>query len=252
MELENYRASDRERMRTADLMRLAPASGGLALDAGAREGHFSKLLADRFEKVIALDLVAPSIADESISCVVGDLRYLAFPEQCFDFVLCAEVLEHIPASFLQKACQELMRVAKEWLLIGVPYKQDLRLYQTTCPVCHRVNPPWGHVNRFDEVSLINLFPGFTPVEISLVGQSREITNKLSEALMNFAGNPFGTYEQEEPCIFCGSRLSYSDKRNLLQRLATRTAFLLTKIQQHFTAPRGNWIHILFQRAHASS
>ena len=51
-----YRASPNEQKRTWDLLSLTPLKGRRALDIGARDGHFSLLLAERFDEVIALDL----------------------------------------------------------------------------------------------------------------------------------------------------------------------------------------------------
>lgn len=246
MDLNEYRGSDRELMRTADLMRLVPANGHTALDVGARDGHFSRLLADRYSEVVALDLTKPNIDHLRIRCVAGNLLNLEFSDKSFDLVLCAEVLEHIPSTDLPQACKELARVTRGYLLIGVPFKQDLRLNQTTCRQCGHINPPWGHINRFDAVRLRELFAGLDEIECSLVGETKDVTNTLSAALMSFAGNPFGTYDQDEPCINCGSKLLPPGTRNIAQRLATRTAHWITKIQQHITPPHANWIHLLFR------
>ena len=246
MDLKEYRGSDRELMRTTDLMRLVPINGHTALDVGARDGHFSRLLADRYSEVVALDLTKPNIDHLRIRCAAGNLLNLEFADKSFDFVLCAEVLEHIPSADLPQACKELARVTRGYLLIGVPFKQDLRLNQTSCHQCGQINPPWGHINRFDAIRLRELFTGLDEVECSLVGETKDVTNSLSAALMTFAGNPFGTYDQDEPCINCGSKLLPPVTRNIAQRLATRVAHWMTNIQQHITPPHANWIHLLFR------
>lgn len=247
MDLTEYRNSDAERARSASLMGLVPPHGGAALDIGARDGFFSRLLAERFERVVALDLQAPDIAHERVQCVQGDITALQFADGSFDCVFCAEVLEHIPPQRLQQAGRELARVARSTLVIGVPYKQDLRLGRTTCGACGKSNPPWGHVNSFDEARLASLFPGFQTVRTEFVGRTRDVTNALSAALMDFAGNPYGTYTQEEPCVHCAARLQPPRPRNLPRKLATRLATLLTRAQQRRTPVRGNWIHMLLQR-----
>jgi hypothetical protein len=62
VDLTEYRASPAEQKRTADLLRLIPTHGRSALDIGARDGHFSRLLAERFDQVTALDLTEPDIS----------------------------------------------------------------------------------------------------------------------------------------------------------------------------------------------
>ena len=45
--------------------------GKSALDIGARDGHFSILLTEFFDKVTALDLLKPNISSSRITCVQG-------------------------------------------------------------------------------------------------------------------------------------------------------------------------------------
>ncbi|MDD5036233.1 MAG: class I SAM-dependent methyltransferase, partial [Methylococcaceae bacterium] len=201
-----------------------------------------------YENVTALDLEKPSIVHKNIQCVQGDITNLEFDDDSFGLVFCAEVLEHIPTRLLDQACSELSRVSKEYLLIGVPYNQDIRVGRTTCYTCGKKNPPWGHVNSFDEKRLASLFPKFEICEISFVCDNVSRTNAVSAMLMDFAGNPYGTYIQEEPCIHCNNRLIPPPERNILQKISTKLAFFVDKIQRPFLRKQGNWIHVLYKKA----
>ena len=75
-------------------------------------------------------------------------------------------------------------------------------------ICGKTNPPWGHVNIFDEQS--SLFPRCSLNKTPFVGSTNDRTNPLSAWLMDIAGNPWGVYEQDEPCIHCGKRISPPD------------------------------------------
>lgn len=247
MDLTEYRASKSETARVDDLMNLLPAVKGSALDIGARDGFISKLLADHFAAVTALDLELPVIDHERIRCVKGDITSLDFPDRCFDLIFCAEVLEHIPTHLLGKACHELSRVANEYVLVGVPYKQDIRVGRTTCANCGNKNPPWGHVNSFDESVLKELFPKLSISRRTFVGETSERTNFLSTALMDMAGNPYGTYAQDEPCIHCSAALASPPERELWQKVCTKLAFWGQDIQQPFYSPHPNWIHVLLKK-----
>lgn len=247
MELSQYRATPSEQKRTADLLRLMPTTGRRALDIGARDGHFSHLMAERFGTVVALDLTMPRIEHPAVRCVEGDAAKLPFGKNEFDFVFCAEVLEHIPPSMLPQVCQEIQRVAHYRILVGVPYAQDLRVGRTTCYSCGGPNPPWGHVNAFDERRIKELFSDFAVEDLAFVGQSRDRTNWLSTALMDFAGNPYGTYDQEEACIHCGARLLRPPPRNLGQLVATKLGFWCRRVTECVSRSRGNWMHVLLRR-----
>ncbi|MFN7924046.1 MAG: class I SAM-dependent methyltransferase [Bryobacteraceae bacterium] len=243
--LEQYRASESEKMRTSDLLGLIPEAGRNALDVGAREGFFSRLLAERFDSVTALDLSVPHVDHPRVTNVAGDVTKLQFPDNSFDFVFCAEVLEHIPD--LAQACSELARVAKRHVLIGVPFQQDLRLYKTLCRSCGKHNPPYGHVNSFTDDRLRGLFPGLEAEKVSLVGQRHEATNWLADFLMDLGQNPWGTYTQDEPCIHCGAPLQPPVAPNLAAKLGAR----LIAIQSRISSPSANWIHVLFSKRAAA-
>lgn len=253
MDLSQYRESDSEQKRTEDLVRLIrviPNKRQSALDIGARDGHFSKLLTEFYEDVTALDLEKPSISHNNIHCEQGDITSLDFSDNSFDLVFCAEVLEHIPSLLLEKACSELSRVSREFLIIGVPYKQDIRIGRTTCYTCRQMNPPWGHVNSFDRKRLIGLFPLFDINEMSFIGEIDASTNFLSTFFMDLAGNPYGTYSQEEVCIHCGKKLKNPPQRTLSQKVFTRVAFKMRTCLKPFYKTHPNWIHLLFKKTKA--
>lgn len=247
IDIARYRESSREQERLAHLLRLIPGNGGAALDIGARDGYYSLHLAERFDAVTALDLECPRIHHPSVSNVRGDACALGFPDRSFDFVLCAEVLEHIPAARLPDACAEIARVAAGRVLIGVPYRQDTRVGRTTCGRCGGRNPPWGHVNVFGRKRLEGLFPGLRVEKMGFAGSARDRTNPLSCLLMDLAGNPWGTYDQAEPCIHCGARLSAPGRRGMLRRLLGFAGHRIQGLQALFAAPRPIWIHVLFSK-----
>src|SRR5947208_17000616 len=103
VDLTEYRASEVERERIADLLELSSCEGNTAIDIGTRDGYFARLLADRFQHVTALDLEPPVVDDQRVACVTGDLRKLAFADDSFDLVVCSEVLEHIAPQDLEAA-----------------------------------------------------------------------------------------------------------------------------------------------------
>ena len=217
------------------------------IDVGARSGHISKLIADLLDvPVIALDLKKPKIECKNVISVEGNILNLEFPDDFFDLVICTEVLEHINPKFLQRACNELKRITKKYLLIGVPFEQDIRLYRTRCKRCGKRNPPWGHVNRFDEKKLKELFVELKLRRVSFVGKTKEVTNFISAFLMDLAGNPYGTYNQKEPCLYCGAKIE-KPSLNFFQKALAKMAFIITKIQRMFISEKPIWIHVLFEK-----
>jgi SAM-dependent methyltransferase len=245
MDISEYRASPQEEVRTNDLLSLVPRNRSSILDVGARDGHFSRLFTQYFEQVIALDLQQPQWHFPNVTTVAGDVTNLNFPDNSFDCVFCAEVLEHIPS--LERACNELLRVARHEIIIGVPYKQDTRLGRTTCGVCGNSNPPWGHVNSFDEAKLLHLFSGARLHRKSFVGTTKDRTNAFATFLMKLGGDPWGTYQQEEPCIHCGAELVAPMNRGILRRVCSAVAGRINARLIASNEARPNWIHLLFTK-----
>ncbi len=242
-----FRHTPREQERINNILSLIPEDASSILDVGARDGYISLRLASRFDSVTALDLVKPNIQHEKIISVKGDISQLTFPDNSFDVVLCAEVLEHIIPSQLVNACQELFRVSRKYTVIGVPYKQDLRVGRTTCGNCGAKNPPWGHLNAFDEKQLENLFPHAQLFRCNFAGVTKDKTNSLSTLLLDLAGNPYGTYSQEEPCVNCGEKVKATLPGGSIAYLCAKTAVLVNRIQSCFFQPTPNWIHVVFSK-----
>jgi hypothetical protein len=247
--LQAYRARPDEQERIASLLELLP-DGARVLEIGARDGHITRRLADRFATVVALDIGELQIRDERISAIRGDLRSLNFTDRSFDVVLCAEVLEHIPPRDLQRACDELARVTAGSLLIGVPYRQDLRVARTRCQHCGHSNPPWGHVNSFDEGRLDALFHGLRRVRTAWIGRTQDFTNPLSALLMEWSNLPWGTYEQDESCVACGGAIGEPPPRKPIERVLSAAAERLNRLQRRLSAERPCWIHCLYRPANA--
>ncbi len=249
MDLVEYRRRPEEQERIGNLLALLPDKTQSVLDAGARDGYISLQLAeDDTMTVTALDLEKPNIIHQNVLTVQGDITQLDFPDRSFDTVLCAEVLEHLSDRQLKTACRELQRVAKRHVLIGVPYKQDIRIARTTCYTCGGKNPPWAHISTFNRRRLTRLFDQMTIEELSFVGRHRDCTNALSVLLLDLAGNPYGTYDQDEPCIHCGVKLKVPPSRSLPQKALTRIATCLNQAQRLVKRPQPNWIHVLFARS----
>lgn len=247
IEMAVYRNSPPEQERTSDLINILPKGLDSVLDVGARDGYLSRLLTEHFAKVTALDLEKPAIAHDRITSVKGNVTRLEFADNSFDVVVCVEVLEHIPGKGLEQACRELSRVAKSHVVIGVPYRQDTRAGRTTCQTCGRKNPPWGHVNVFDEQRLAEIFHPLRRLSATFVGSSRSQTNALSAWLMDVAGNPWGTYDQEESCIYCGQEVGRPAERSLPQKVCSRLAISLNAVQARFISAQPNWIHAVFKK-----
>jgi hypothetical protein len=106
--------------------------GGCAMYLGARDGHFSQLLAKTFAPVVALDLCLQTWGYLGVHCVSGDETRLEFGDESFDLVVCTDVLEHPRSHQLADAATEFECVTRPHLLVVVPLLRDIRIGRTTC------------------------------------------------------------------------------------------------------------------------
>lgn len=86
------------------LLKHVPADSGECLDIGCGTGAFSRLLAERCERVLALDLSprtieiarAGSRENHNIDFQVADVSTWAFPMERFDCIASVATLHHLP------------------------------------------------------------------------------------------------------------------------------------------------------------
>ncbi len=237
--------ADIEQMRINQIFTLLPKGRSTILEIGSRSGRITRLLAERFKSVTALDLEKPNFEIPGVTPVKGDVAALQFEDRNFDCVICTEVLEHVPN--IEAACKELSRVTRHELLIGVPFEQDRRLGRLNCSKCGKINPSWGHVNSFSVAKLRSLFPQLTVKEINYCGKKRERTNWLSTTLLDLGKNPWGTYHQEEHCIYCGKKMLAPEQRTVFQKVCSKIGMVINNFQQKITAETPIWMHVLFQK-----
>ncbi len=126
--------------RNAELPRVKKALGilrGLSpeslLDVGSGRGTFLFPLLDEFPDlaITAIDVSEQRAKDlnalrqgglEHFTAVRADVRQLGFENKSFDVVTLLEVMEHLAAP--EKAAMETVRVARHFVILSVPSKED--------------------------------------------------------------------------------------------------------------------------------
>ena len=88
--------------------------------------------------------------------IVGDGLNPPFPEDTFDCVIAAEVIEHTidPDDFANKLFSLVKPGGK--LIISTPYKEKIQYY--LCVHCNKPTPKNAHLHSFDENRLRSLIP----------------------------------------------------------------------------------------------
>jgi SAM-dependent methyltransferase len=161
-------------MLTVEFDRLGLKPGDLVLDMGAGAGRHAFEVYRRGAHIVALDYSLADLKDCSglfsamaqageapagthWATVNGDGTSLPFADGTFDFIICSEVMEHIPDD--AAAAAELARVLKPGglLAVTVPTFLPERICWALSDEYHAPFVPGGHVRIFTEVELKNRF-----------------------------------------------------------------------------------------------
>jgi SAM-dependent methyltransferase len=147
-------------VRLAQLVRLLPARARV-LNIGIGDGTFEELALARGLDVHALDPDAGTVHALRAHLALGEraqagrAEAIPFPDQHFDAVVLAEVLEHLDERTLEQARNEVHRVLRPGgrVIVTVPAREDLAAQQVVCPHCGHRHHRWGHLQSFDEARL---------------------------------------------------------------------------------------------------
>jgi SAM-dependent methyltransferase len=111
----------------AYLLRHLPPGRDAALDVGAGLGAFSRLLADRFDQVEAIDFSPEMVARASsrsvrhtnLHCTCDDFMAHSYPPASFDCVACIATLHHLPAREALASMADLLKPGGHLLVLDL-------------------------------------------------------------------------------------------------------------------------------------
>jgi len=146
--------------RTPITIAMIPPEVRSLLDVGCGDGSLLRSV-DRGIRKVGVD-----ISYTALSLVTSGHRVLAssdilpFRDQEFDLVLSTEVLEHLPDEVFKASCGEIQRIARRYVLISVPFHEDLARKEARCSSCGHVYHIHLHLRSFDLLGLERIFPAY--------------------------------------------------------------------------------------------
>ncbi|MDQ5976293.1 MAG: hypothetical protein QG664_206 [Patescibacteria group bacterium] len=89
----------------------------------------------------------------------GSVTDIPFADQSFNLAISTEMFEHLTPSDLETGLKEIHRILKPsgFLIVTVPYNEDLEKKRVCCPDCGCKFHLWGHQQSFNDANLSEKF-----------------------------------------------------------------------------------------------
>ena len=207
---------------------LIPAGCASILDVGGGTG-WSTVDVRRKCAVTTLDRTLASLLTGRGDRVLADAGYLPFRDRSFDVVLSSELLEHLAESVFEKARTEMARIAAKFLMISVPYRENLRARMVRCGYCCEVFHPDYHVRAFREQDLAVLFSRWTLAEWHVFGVLDEHAGAASVSTFFRGARRIPTATEYTICPSCGKQGRAAGKHSAIVSKLGRLVQRLTGI-----------------------
>lgn len=170
------------------------------LDCGCGRGWLGNQIKDRYS-VLGCDIGPHVLRCCAFPTVQASVASLPFDDARFDLVVCSEVLEHLRPDDYRRACLELQRVSRRWILVTVPYREDLEAARCRCPHCGTVYHNAGHLRRLDKQTLAASFASCSVAQWFFMGPGRRYDLDLRARLRRrLLGYPL--MRRGRPCPLC--------------------------------------------------
>ena len=146
-------------------------------DIGCGNGVFiNRLTKDRaFNRLVGVDRSLSALHFVQTEKYHSDISDLPIEDSTFDCVTCLEVLEHLPVTVYQKSLNELARVSKNYIIVSVPFRENLIEAFNKCPSCSSCFNRELHLRSYVEKDIVSLFDsfGFSCVKVEKLGYSTQ-------------------------------------------------------------------------------
>lgn len=172
--------------RTNEILSYIPKEVYSVIDIGCGKGVITNKIERTF--VIGLDFAKTPLKQLKKHKIQGSIAFLPIKADKFDLVILNEVLEHLDDETYVKAINEIERLKAKYLLISVPFNENLEADLCKCSVCENLFNLSHHYRKFGEYSFNSVLPSYDIVKTGY----GEYYTPVSERLIGLR-NYFGIY-----------------------------------------------------------
>ncbi|MCD6404591.1 MAG: class I SAM-dependent methyltransferase, partial [Planctomycetes bacterium] len=229
----------------SDIETLIPTGVESILDAGCGDGFLTDSLPAHL-RVVGLDFSEVALSHVRREKVLASISEMPFPNDSFDLVMANDVLEHMPPDAYRSALKEILRISARYVLITVPFLENLAAQTTRCGNCGLLYHINHHYRSFGVMDLFKLLsPQAAPRLVLFTGvpvdPAEEARRHLSASL--------GVLSQWElaVCPSCGARASLGDANAAEAGVVAALAAGLPKNPYGCSIPDRNEAMVLFEK-----
>lgn len=200
----------------ADILSMLPRDVESILDVGCGDGFITNSLPEDV-RVVGLDISEEAIKYVTRERLAGSIAAIRFADGSFDLAMANDVIEHLPEDVYGKAVSELFRVAGKYVLITVPFQEQLEKTFARCAGCGFVYHVNLHYRSFSEKALTGLAPeGWSTLEVRYSG---DITRPAFDPAAKL-GNAFQIFMSYDKCVCpkCGCSEVFDSKDGYAKRV----------------------------------
>lgn len=153
-----YSENINETTRAKEVVSYIPDEVKTVLDIGCGNGIVTNMINKEF--VLGMDFAIIPLKNVRKNVICSSIDSIPLKENKFNLIIMTEVLEHLSDQIYTKAVQEINRLKAKYLLITVPFEEDLDADQCKCSSCGFVFNATHHYRRFSEQWYIEKFPDY--------------------------------------------------------------------------------------------
>ncbi len=193
------------RIRIAQTIESIPLDVVKLADIGCGNGVFITKLMELMPNITTtgIDRSAEALKHVPGDTKIGDITNLPFESNSFDCVTCLEVIEHLNVNDFEVALNELSRISRKYIIIGVPFEEKIQNNLACCPKCHSTFNRDLHLQSFNLEKLENLFSIFKLIKFTNVVKSSEILGISCFYRIKYMFNKVKLSFESPICIICG-------------------------------------------------
>jgi SAM-dependent methyltransferase len=230
----------REKVRI--MIAMIPEEVKSIVDLGCGDGEITNILAQKYD-VIGVDRSKEALKHVKCKTILSSCEKIDINNNSFDLVFSSELLEHLPDEIFNKTINEMMRITRRYILISVPYKENLRFRFIRCEKCKYTFHIYGHLQTFSIKKLQNYFYNCKLRSYAFCGDYEPIYNKFLLLIKQYIGKSWFWCEDAHPLCPSCNNTKFKHSISWISRACDYLNYRVLKKEKN----KNYWIILLFEK-----